>query len=77
MKILFVWLCALFGGASAALPAQNPNVVLIVADDPGRADYSATGTRDLRTPHLDRLCAWGMTFTNFHVHVGLAGAHRW
>ena len=68
MRILSLWLCALLGAAPAALSAQKPNVVVILADDLGRADYSAAGTPDIRTPHLDRLCAEGVTFTNFRAN---------
>jgi arylsulfatase A-like enzyme len=68
MKKLLLCLCAILTGALSALAAGKPNVVVILADDLGRADYSAFGTRDIRTPHLDRLCAEGMTFTNFRAN---------
>jgi arylsulfatase A-like enzyme len=53
-----------FAGAAAA----KPNILVILADDQGRGDYSAFGTRDIRTPHLDRLCREGMTFHNFFAN---------
>jgi arylsulfatase A len=40
------------------------NVVLIVADDLGWADLGCYGSRYHRTPHLDRLAAQGVRFTD-------------
>lgn len=35
---------------------QTPNIILIVSDDQGYADISATGlAEDVKTPNLDRL----------------------
>ncbi len=53
-------------GIFAAEPVR-PNVIVILADDQGRGDYSAFGTRDLQTPAIDRLCREGMTFENFRA----------
>jgi len=49
----------------AADAPQKPelNVVLIVADDLGAHDLGATGSKFHETPHLDRLAAEGMRFT--------------
>lgn len=44
-----------------------PNIVVILADDLGRGDYSAFGTKDIQTPGIDRLCREGMTFNNFYA----------
>ncbi len=53
---------------SAGGVAAPPNIVVILADDLGRADYSAFGTPDLRTPHIDRLFSEGLTFQNFRAN---------
>jgi arylsulfatase A-like enzyme len=55
-----------FWGAMAA--EARPNVVVILADDLGRADYSAFGTKEIRTPNIDRIGAEGMTFRNFYAN---------
>jgi arylsulfatase A-like enzyme len=44
-----------------------PNVVLILADDLGYGDLGSYGQQHIRTPHLDRLAAEGMRFTNFYA----------
>ena len=53
---------------AAAAPAARPNILVILTDDQGRGDYSACGTKDIRTPSLDRLFREGMTFHNFFAN---------
>ncbi len=48
-----------------AAPAQ-PNIVIIYADDLGYGDLGCYGHPTIRTPHLDRLAAEGMRFTQFY-----------
>ena len=43
--------------------AESPNIVLIVADDLGAMDLGCYGSKFHRTPHLDKLAADGMRFT--------------
>ena len=64
MKTLILWL----GLALSAVAAEKPNVIVILADDLGRADYSAFGTKDIRTPHIDSLFSQGLTFENFRAN---------
>lgn len=55
-------------GLHAADNPARPNILVILADDLGRADYSGFGTRDICTPNIDRLCVEGMTFNNFYAN---------
>ncbi len=45
---------------------RRMNVVVVLADDLGFADLGCYGS-EIATPHLDRLAAEGLRFTNFHV----------
>jgi len=54
--------------SSIAWSAERPNIIVILADDLGRGEYSAFGTADIRTPHIDRLFREGMTFDNFYAN---------
>ncbi len=63
-----------FSQACRAEP--HPNIVVILADDLGRGDYSAFGTPDLRTPHIDRLFREGMTFDNFYANSPVCSPTR-
>jgi arylsulfatase A-like enzyme len=47
--------------------AGPPNIVLVLTDDQGYGDLSCHGNPVLKTPHLDRLFAESVRFTNFHV----------
>ena len=58
----------LLSAPATAADVKQPNIVVILADDHGRADYSAYGTKDLRTPHIDRIFREGMTFDNFYAN---------
>ena len=62
----------------AASPSSSlrPNVLVILTDDQGRGDYSAFGTRDIRTPNLDRLFHEGMTFQNFFANSCVCSPSR-
>lgn len=65
-------LCAiLFLGmtsVSIAADVSRPNVIVVLADDMGLADYSAYGTKDVSTPAIDRIAKEGMTFSNFRAN---------
>ena len=53
---------------SAAATAAKPNIVYILADDLGYGDVQVLNPArgKIKTPHLDRLAAQGMTFTDAH-----------
>ena len=53
---------------SAAVPLSKPNIVYILADDQGYGDVQALNPvrGKIKTPHIDRLAAQGMTFTDAH-----------
>lgn len=65
---LLVLIAVAVSAAAHAATAAKPNILIIIADDLGRADYSACGTKDIRTPHIDRLAREGMTFENFYAN---------
>src|SRR3954462_5652137 len=52
--------------ASVAAP-PHPNVIVILADDLGYGDLGCFGQLLIRTPHIDRLAAEGMRFTQAYA----------
>ena len=60
----------------AADPPSHPNVVVVLSDDQGRGDYSAFGTKDIRTLHIDRLYKEGMAFYNFYANCPVCSPTR-
>lgn len=66
-RVLTFVLLAIGLAGSAALGAERPHIVHIVADDLGWKDVGFNGCADIQTPHLDRLAAGGAKFTQFYV----------
>ncbi len=62
--IIILWLgCQSEAEKSSTMPP--PNIVLIMADDMGYSDIGCYGG-EIRTPHLDKLAAHGLRFTQFY-----------
>ena len=55
---------------------QKPNIVFILADDLGWFDLGCYGNRFIETPHLDRLAAEGMKFTDAYAPAALCVPSR-
>ena len=51
---------------------ERPNVVLFLVDDLGWMDLGCQGSRYYRTPHIDRLAASGIRFTNAYAACRVA-----
>ncbi len=51
---------------TASAAPRPPNVVFIIADDLGHGDLGCYGQKIIRTPHLDRMAAEGMRFTQHY-----------
>jgi arylsulfatase A-like enzyme len=65
------FLCACIAASSLlaapSRPSRPPNIVIILADDLGYGDLSCYGHPSIRTPHLDRMAATGLRFTDFYA----------
>lgn len=69
--LLIVAGCHLTGHA-----ADRPNIVLVLIDDMGYGDLSCFGNQDATTPHIDRLAAEGLRFTQFYVSSPICSPSR-
>ena len=56
----------LLATAAFAQPAK-PNFIFILADDLGYGELGSYGQKLIQTPHLDRMAAEGMRFTQFYA----------
>jgi arylsulfatase A-like enzyme len=72
LRVVCVALVAVLGPSACGVavegaePVERPNIVFILADDLGWTDTGAYGSRYYETPHIDRLAAEGMKFTQYH-----------
>ncbi|MEZ6063625.1 MAG: sulfatase-like hydrolase/transferase [Planctomycetaceae bacterium] len=75
--VLSSLLLSLLTCAAEARAAQaSPNMLVILADDLGYADLACCGSRDMKTPHLDRLFSQGMKFSNFYANCPVCSPTR-
>ena len=58
-------------GAVVAKAAQQPNIILILADDLGFTDIAPYGS-EISTPSLTALASEGISFTNYHTAASCA-----
>ena len=56
--------------------AQSPNIIFIIADDLGWKDVGYNGSSFYETPHIDKLSAQGMTFTNAYANAPVCSPSR-
>lgn len=69
-----VLLCC--GVAGAAEESRKPNVIFILADDLGYGDVGCFGQKLIKTPHIDRLAAEGMRFTQAYAGCTVCAPSR-
>jgi arylsulfatase A-like enzyme len=68
---------ALLGLATAVQAKPDaPNLVIILADDLGYKDVGFNGCTDIPTPHIDRIAAQGVKFTDGYVSYPVCGPSR-
>ena len=53
----------------AAVAAENPNIIVLFADDLGYGDLGCQGNPEIPTPHIDAIAANGVRFTSGYVPV--------
>ena len=70
---ILCFLCALCGffssggiAAQESQPAEQPNIIFILADDLGYHELGSYGQEKIKTPNLDRLAEGGMRFTQHY-----------
>lgn len=53
-----------------------PNIIVILVDDAGYADFGFMGSKDLRTPHIDELAGRSIRFSDAHVSSSVCSPSR-
>ena len=69
-------LLASCGGEAPEPARRGPNIVWVMADDLGYGDLGSYGQTQIQTPHLDRMAAEGMRFTNVYAGFTVCAPSR-
>lgn len=78
-QCLFVLSAMLLGGCRAKTQSQNiskPNIVVILVDDAGYADFECYGGKEIPTPNINSLAAGGVKFTDAYVSASVCAPSR-
>lgn len=60
----------------AANTKGKPNIILILIDDAGYADFGFSGSKEFKTPNIDRIANNGLVFTDMHASASVSGPSR-
>jgi arylsulfatase A-like enzyme len=63
-------------GQANRTPPRRPNIIVVLIDDAGYADYSSYGNRRVQTVNIDRMAAEGMRFAQFYVNSPICSPSR-
>jgi arylsulfatase A-like enzyme len=69
-------LLAIAVALSAASATAQPNIILVLIDDMGWADFSAFGNPDVETQNIDQLAREGVRFSQFYVNAPICSPSR-
>ena len=80
LLLSFISLTALAQDASTATATERdtdkPNILLILADDLSWFDIGCYGSKDVKTPNIDRLAKEGMQFSNAFTATAMCSPTR-
>lgn len=71
-----IFLLVVFSNQLRGNAQKQPNIVFLFADDAGYADFGFQGSKEIRTPHLDKLATQGVKFTQAYVSASTCGPSR-
>ena len=74
--IITLILVVLCGVTNLRAKPEQPNIVLLLADDLGWADLGFQGSSDILSPNIDQLAKHGIRFTDGHVSASVCSPSR-
>lgn len=76
IAIYLIAICTFLGACSTTSERpEKPNIIVILADDAGYADFGFMGS-DLLTPNIDKLAYSGIVFTDAHITATVCSPSR-
>ena len=76
LTLLVNGICTANEQAEQSTLTKQPNFIIILTDDQGYADVGFNGSKDIRTPNIDRIANEGTKFTNGYVSYAVCGPSR-
>ncbi|MCA9080786.1 MAG: sulfatase-like hydrolase/transferase [Planctomycetaceae bacterium] len=73
---MLLTVAALLCGSSSFVTAEQPNIVLVMADDQGWGDMAYNGHPVLKTPNFDAAAATGLRFDRFYAAAPVCSPTR-
>jgi arylsulfatase len=76
--LIYLILCFFLAACSNSgnLPGEQPNIILVMADDQGWGDMAYQGHPVLQTPHFDAMAAQGIRFDHFYAAAPVCSPTR-
>lgn len=74
--ILLCCVCLNVKAQSLGSSKNQPNIIIVLADDLGYGDLGSFGHPTIRTPNLDKMAHEGMRFTQFYVGANVCTPSR-
>ncbi len=68
--------CLALAAGAHADGAERPNIIFILSDDIAQGDLGCYGQKLIKTPHLDRMAAEGMRFTQAYCGTSVCAPSR-
>ena len=76
-QLFFILLFSIFGTTTNAENENNkPNILIVLCDDAGYADFGFMGSKDIQTPVIDKLAKAGTIFTDAHTTATVCSPSR-
>ncbi|GAA4952758.1 sulfatase-like hydrolase/transferase [Algibacter agarivorans] len=76
MKNFITCLIGILTLSNIIIAQEKPNIIVILSDDAGYADFGFQGSEIMKTPHLDKLASEGMKFKQAYVTAAVCGPSR-
>lgn len=74
--VLFQYWMVERSSVAADAPVRQPNIIFIMADDLGIGHLGCYGQKKIQTPHIDRLAAEGMQFSQCYSGANVCAPSR-